>query len=405
MKTTLFIGTITCMFVLTLSFGQVEQGNKPLSISGQIALSQNIFNPLINLNIMLLAEDGKVLTSSTTDNTGFFKFDQLDANKIYMIKLDETNPEISIIKKYELIDIKAGIIRETGIDGIGGKLVFRNLPVKSNSLPQVTAVENMPQCVDLNGSFIGEDKSPIVNSTVSLMNENGQIVRSTKTDMYGIFKFLNIPADQFLSLILDENDDQFKKFNKIFLTDYKGIVVKEIKRGVHGFKFSFLPREKKKLEVEYVEDPWLKVLQLKTKSAKGNPAISGSNIASGGSKDENTITIVENIYYKIGEFEVSPEVAKVLDKLIEVMKKDSQLVVQVGSHTDSRASEDYNLKLSVERVTAAVDYIIKNGIASRRVTGKGYGESKLINKCADGVECSEEEHAKNRRTEFKISRE
>lgn len=393
------------MFICTLSFGQVEQGNKPLSISGEIALSQNIFNPLINLNITLLAEDGKVLASSTTDNKGFFKFDQLDANKTYMIKLDENNPEISILKKYELIDIKTGIIRETGIDGIGGKLVFRNLPVKPNSLPQVAAIENIAESVDLNGSFIGEDKSPIANSTVSLMNEKGQIVRSTKTDMYGIFKFLNIPSDQFLLLVLDENDNQFKKFNKIFLTDFKGIVIKEIKRGVHGFKFSILPSEKKKLEVEVVEDPWLKVLQLKTKSAKETPAIAGSKIASEDSKGENTITIVENIYYKIGEFEVSPEVSKVLDKLIEVMKKDPLLVVQVGSHTDSRSSEDYNLKLSVERATAAVNYIIKNEIASRRVTGKGYGESKLINKCADGVECSEEEHAKNRRTEFKISRE
>ena len=87
------------------------------------------------------------------------------------------------------------------------------------------------------------------------------------------------------------------------------------------------------------------------------------------------------------------------------MKQDTLLVVQVGSHTDSRASEDYNFKLSVERARAAVDYIIKNGIASDRVIGKGYGKSRLINKCADGVECSEEEHAKNRRTEFKISRE
>ena len=405
MKTSLLISTFMCMFICTLSYAQVEQGNRSLSISGEIALSQNIFNPLINLNITLLAEDGKVLASSTTDNKGFFKFDQLDAYKIYMIKLDENNSAISIFKKYELIDIKAGIIRETGIDGIGGKLVFRNLPVKPNSLPQVAAVENAPPCIDLKGSFIGEDKSPIANSTVSLMNENGQIVRSTKTDMYGIFKFLNIPADQYLLLVLDENDNQFKKFNKIFLTDFKGIVVKEIKRGVHGFKFSILPTEKKKLEVEYVEDPWLKVLQLKTKSAKENHAINESNIASKDSKGENTITIVENIYYNTGEFEVSPEVSKILDKLIEIMKKDTLLVVQIGSHTDSRASEDYNFKLSVQRATTAVDYIIKNGIASRRVTGKGYGESRLINKCADGVECSEEEHAKNRRTEFKISRE
>jgi outer membrane protein OmpA-like peptidoglycan-associated protein len=63
----------------------------------------------------------------------------------------------------------------------------------------------------------------------------------------------------------------------------------------------------------------------------------------------------------------------------------------------------YNLKLSQQRANAAVEYIVKKGIPKERISGKGYGESKLINKCADGVDCSEEEHSKNRRTEFNVS--
>jgi outer membrane protein OmpA-like peptidoglycan-associated protein len=367
--------------------------------------SQNIFNPLKNSNILLLADDGKILTTSSTDNKGFFKFEQLDPSKKYMVKLDENNPELTNKTKYALVDNKAGIIRETGIDGIGGKLVFRNLPVNPYALPQVLmAIENSEMRSDFKGKFLGDDKSAIANSIVNLMNENGQIVRSTKTDQFGDFIFVSLPADQNILLALNENDPQLKNFKKIFLTDSKGIIVKEIRRGAHGFKFSILPSEKKKMEMIYVDDPWLKVLQLKTNPDKENSTIDGNKGVHDDSNGENSITIVENIYYKTGEFKVSSEVSKTLNKLIAIMKNDPQLAVEIASHTDSRSSEKYNLKLSFERANAAVAYIIKNGIASNRISGKGYGESKLINKCADGIECSEEEHAQNRRTEFKISR-
>jgi hypothetical protein len=75
----------------------------------------------------------------------------------------------------------------------------------------------------------------------------------------------------------------------------------------------------------------------------------------------------------------------------------------LGSHTDSRASYEYNIELSQKRAEAAVRYITFNGINPMRITAKGYGETMLVNKCADGVPCTEPEHQANRRTEFKIT--
>jgi outer membrane protein OmpA-like peptidoglycan-associated protein len=86
------------------------------------------------------------------------------------------------------------------------------------------------------------------------------------------------------------------------------------------------------------------------------------------------------------------------------MDNDPQLVIEISSHTDSRSSKQYNLKLSQQRADAVVDYFLKNGIAKDRISGIGYGESRLVNRCADGVDCTEEEHAQNRRTEFKVTR-
>ena len=76
--------------------------------------------------------------------------------------------------------------------------------------------------------------------------------------------------------------------------------------------------------------------------------------------------------------------------------------IELRSHTDSRGTHSYNDLLSQKRSDSAVGYIVKSGISKDRITAKGYGENELVNKCADGVKCSEEEHRKNRRTEFKI---
>ena len=84
------------------------------------------------------------------------------------------------------------------------------------------------------------------------------------------------------------------------------------------------------------------------------------------------------------------------------MKDNLDIKVVVRSHTDARASAEYNQTLSQNRANAAVDYVVSQGIARDRISGKGYGETKLLNKCADGVSCTEAEHSINRRTEMEV---
>ncbi|WP_306353820.1 OmpA family protein, partial [Flavobacterium sp. '19STA2R22 D10 B1'] len=80
-----------------------------------------------------------------------------------------------------------------------------------------------------------------------------------------------------------------------------------------------------------------------------------------------------------------------------------KMKIDIRSHTDSRATASYNEKLSSRRAKSTMEYMIKNGIDKSRLTAKGYGESQLVNKCSDGVPCSEEEHQANRRSEFIIT--
>ena len=95
---------------------------------------------------------------------------------------------------------------------------------------------------------------------------------------------------------------------------------------------------------------------------------------------------------------------KPYDLIVQIMKNDPNLFVEINSHTDSRSSDGFNMTLSEKRAQAAVNYIHSFGIASKRLKGKGYGETKLVNNCSNEVECAEEEHAQNRRTEFRILR-
>jgi outer membrane protein OmpA-like peptidoglycan-associated protein len=114
--------------------------------------------------------------------------------------------------------------------------------------------------------------------------------------------------------------------------------------------------------------------------------------------------VIQNIYYGLGSADLTEAAKGELDKIGLVLKNNPQLVVELGSHTDSRGNEDANKLLSEQRAKAAVDYIIaKSGIDRNKLKAKGYGESRPVNECEDGTPCSEDKHRQNRRTELKIT--
>lgn len=112
--------------------------------------------------------------------------------------------------------------------------------------------------------------------------------------------------------------------------------------------------------------------------------------------------VLDNIYYDLDKWFIRPDAAMELDRLVSVMEKNPKIHIELSSHTDSRAGDQYNLVLSDKRAKAAVQYIISKGVDAKRMKWKGYGESKLVNKCKNDVPCTEEEHQQNRRTEFKV---
>jgi outer membrane protein OmpA-like peptidoglycan-associated protein len=110
---------------------------------------------------------------------------------------------------------------------------------------------------------------------------------------------------------------------------------------------------------------------------------------------------VDKINYELNKDKLDMKDSRGLTEIIELLKKN-KISVEIRSHTDSRGSSKYNQELSEKRAKAVYNYLVKNKVSKYRLKYKGYGESKLLNKCKDGVKCSDDDHAKNRRTDFKV---
>lgn len=111
--------------------------------------------------------------------------------------------------------------------------------------------------------------------------------------------------------------------------------------------------------------------------------------------------VLENIYFDLNKWDIKPEAARVLNTLLDILNKYPEMEIELGAHTDSRASDTYNLLLSNRRAASAVEYLIQHGINKKRMKSKGYGERVPLINCTD-KECNESEHSINRRCEFII---
>lgn len=113
---------------------------------------------------------------------------------------------------------------------------------------------------------------------------------------------------------------------------------------------------------------------------------------------------IDVINFDFDSAAIRPDAANQLNRVVNTMNRYPKMVIELGTHTDSRGKNLYNLVLSNKRAKSVIKYIIEHGISPDRISGKGYGEKRLLNKCKDGVKCTEKEHEENRRSEFVITK-
>jgi outer membrane protein OmpA-like peptidoglycan-associated protein len=119
--------------------------------------------------------------------------------------------------------------------------------------------------------------------------------------------------------------------------------------------------------------------------------------------DEANEKGVRPIFYDFDKSEIRQDAFEPLNKLVKRLKDNPKVTIELSSHTDCRGTDTYNQDLSFRRAKSAKNYIVSKGIKANRIKTKGYGESQPVNKCADGVPCTDDEYQANRRTEFKVT--
>lgn len=220
---------------------------------------------------------------------------------------------------------------------------------------------------------------PIEGAKITLLNLTDGTEEVFYSDENGEFSIPLIPGKNYRVKI--ENDGYFSETQEISTIN---------KTKSEEFPVIF---ELETLVVTPVEDP--------AKTEPGKIDAPGKTDQETNTSQEGTYA-VPNIYWDYNKWDIRPDAEPYLDDLVKKFKANPKLKVELRSHCDSRGSHPFNNELSEKRADAVVDYLVKKGVSRSMFTSKGFGKRKLINKCKDGVECTEEEHQANRRTEFVV---
>lgn len=199
----------------------------------------------------------------------------------------------------------------------------------------------------------------LAGATVKIIGDDNNEVSTTLTNSEGKY-----------SLQIDCNKNNFVRALK------DGYIASEV----------FLPLTEKSTGQAQIEDFYLE-----------------RDVVTGGFGDDLAKLLqLSTIYFDLDKSNIRPDAEIEIQKVIAAMNRFPSLKIKVNSHTDSQGRDEYNLWLSQQRAQSTVDYMISKGISKDRLVGQGYGESRLINECINGVPCSSSKHELNRRSEFII---
>lgn len=230
---------------------------------------------------------------------------------------------------------------------------------------------------------------------------------SGSDDIYKFSEIRNIVCEkQITGRILDQNTKEVIKGAKVSLFDENFIFIKESSSDDNG-NYAFNVFCGKGYYVRAIKEDY----ESKEGKVIGDKLIDNTQFSLELEKriipievgvDLAKILDIPVIYFALNKSDIQKESVFQLEKIMIILNQFPDMKIDVLSHTDSRYTAEFNMALSERRSKSTMDWFVKNGVNKDRLTGKGYGETKLVNNCSDGVICSEAEHIKNRRSEFII---
>ncbi len=253
-------------------------------------------------------------------------------------------------KKYLILVSKSGFETQEFVYSTIGKIEAERIEILLHPI----------SCFDLNGTILSSSTNPIPYANIQVTNKCNNKVRQFNSNQVGQFIYC-----------LEEGCDFLVEISKAGFENYQTVVSTKNIRGVRS----------KTLNVN---------LEINQSGISNMPIKAGA------------VAILEDIYYDFGDYEIKSSATKELNELVQLMEEYPSIKIELIAHTDSRGEAFYNMELSQKRAQAAKQYLINRGIQHHRINTFGFGESRIRNHCTDGINCSEEEHQFNRRTEVRI---
>jgi len=332
--------------------------------------------PASNSEISLFDEDDALLQTVVTDENGKFKFNKLKMDDSYLLKITEDDDS-------KLENAKIYLTNSNGekvllANNVGkGKYKFQALPYDQyDELPLLEEEDESLLSVSVFGQLYKKLPGDYSGGMeVWVVDEEGNIIGKTRADKDGKFVFDKLSPDEQYLFMLAEDDEGLN----MIIVDEKGEVLEAAKRLIDGkYKYIRLNSEQDVITLINELDEVIKIA-------------------------ENDNFVISKIFYDYKSSDVNPVAAKELDKLALILSKNNGINIELTSHTDSKGSDEYNLRLSHERAQKAREYILLKGINTNRITAMGLGETQPVapNENPDGSD-NPTGRAKNRRTEFKI---
>jgi len=356
--------------------------SKPKNLGPTINTAANDFSPF-------LASDAVTLYYSTSGISGYGKEDVFMARRLDETWLNWSEPR----NLCDAINTKGSDTKFT--TSASGKYIYFSSTENSTGLNDIFKIRLPEEVKPI------DEKLLLTHTTKS---ENTKIV-------YKVVPF-KLSFDSLKGIIQDA-------FTEKNINDAKVFVVNKItgdtiaySTGNNNGEFSLIVPKKdesideRDLQLVIVKDGFeKKVINIDTEYFESEYQIIG-NVDTKMNVEIKVDKVIEfhNIYFNYGKAELNQNSISVLDKIIQIMNENEKMAIELSAHTDCRSSADFNLNLSEKRANSAKNYMVSKGISEERITAKGYGKTRLLVLCKnnDCLKCSEQEHAANRRIEFKI---
>lgn len=321
--------------------------------------------------VELKNSEGRIVDYTFMDASGAFTFAHVKGGENYLVSFPESNLEAG--DRLFLFDESYDLLEEITSDG-SEEFRFALLTPEDYALQKQINEDESMLSIDIRGTYDKGLPGESGGVEIVLQDAEGNTIARSFTDGDGIFAFEQVKPDDAYTIKSNVVDAS----SAIRIFNDQGELIETIMPDSEGkFVFVRLKETDRIITITNEQNVTIKV-------------------------EENEKFNLPAIYFETNDSKLNAGSLPVLDRLISLMEENPHVSIDLAGHTDSRGDADYNLKLSESRIRTVQDYLVSKGIPSRRITGKGFGESSPVNRCSDGVPCSEEEYAENRRTEIRF---